>query len=209
MTEMAAAELRKAIRRGDLPPGTRLVPSTLEKELNLSRVSIREAIRELAGSGLVETITNVGAHVALPTTVEELREILEVRLVVEPKLVVEAVGKIRDEQMNILLGLCDEMEKEPVPRKGYFFLNQSFHQILYAASARKVLCRMTGQFMDQILLARSLGERSYLDFAANNEDHRKILDAVKAKDAGEITRIIRSHIQAGMTDVITIALNAG
>ncbi len=202
MTEMAATELRKAIRRGELPPGTRLIPSKLESDLNLSRVSIREAIRELAGSGLVEIITNVGAHVASPPSLEELKEIFAARLVVEPKLAVEASRKIQDEQMDTLLGFCKEMEKEPLPGKGYFSLNRSFHEFLYAVSEWKTLCRITSQFTDQILVFRRFGGPSFLDYKANNEDHRLILKAVKEKDKDEITQRIRTHITSGLTDLI-------
>lgn len=202
MTEMAAAELSKAIRSGELPPGTRLIPSKLEGELNLSRVSIREAIRELAGSGLVEIITNVGAHVASPPSLEELKEIFEARLVVEPKLAVEASRKIQDEQMDTLLGFCKEMEKGPLPGRAYFYLNRSFHEFLYALSEWKTLCRITSQFMDQILFSRLFGDRSVLDFKANNEEHRLILKAVKEKDKDEITQRIRTHITSGLTDLI-------
>jgi len=204
MTEMAATELRKAIRRGELPPGTRLIPSKLESDLNLSRVSIREAIRELAGSGLVEIITNVGAHVASPPSLEELKEIFEARLVVEPKLAVEASRKIQDEQMDTLLGFCKEMEKEPLPGKGYFSLNRSFHEFLYAVSEWKTLCRITSQFTDQILVFRRFGGPSFLDYKANNEDHRLILKAVKEKDKDEITQRIKTHIASGLTDLIQV-----
>ena len=204
MTEMAATELRKAIRRGELPPGTRLIPSKLESDLNLSRVSIREAIRELAGSGLVEIITNVGAHVASPPSLEELKEIFAARLVVEPKLAVEASRKIQDEQMDTLLGFCKEMEKEPLPGKGYFSLNRSFHEFLYAVSEWKTLCRITSQFTDQILVFRRFGGPSFLDYKANNEDHRLILKAVKEKDQDEITQRIKTHIASGLTDLIQV-----
>jgi DNA-binding GntR family transcriptional regulator len=204
MTEMAATELRKAIRRGELPPGTRLIPSKLESDLNLSRVSIREAIRELAGSGLVEIITNVGAHVASPPSLEELKEIFAARLVVEPKLAVEASRKIQDEQMDTLLGFCKEMEKEPLPGKGYFSLNRSFHEFLYAVSEWKTLCRITSQFTDQILVFRRFGGPSFLDYKANNEDHRLILKAVKEKDKDEITQRIKTHIASGLTDLIQV-----
>ena len=204
MTEMAATELRKAIRRGELPPGTRLIPSKLESDLNLSRVSIREAIRELAGSGLVEIITNVGAHVASPPSLEELKEIFAARLVVEPKLAVEASRKIQDEQMDTLLGFCKEMEKEPLPGKGYFSLNRSFHEFLYALSEWKTLCRITSQFTDQILVFRRFGGPSFLDYKANKEDHRLILKAVKEKDQDKITQRIRTHIASGLTDLIQV-----
>ena len=66
MTEMAAQALREGILKGTLTPGTPLIPAKLEKELALGRVAIREAIRELSGSGLVESVPNKGNFVASP-----------------------------------------------------------------------------------------------------------------------------------------------
>jgi DNA-binding GntR family transcriptional regulator len=96
------------------------------------------------------------------------------------------------------------MEKEPLPGKGYFSLNRSFHEFLYAVSEWKTLCRITSQFTDQILVFRRFGGPSFLDYKANNEDHRLILKAVKEKDQDKITQRIRTHIASGLTDLIQV-----
>ncbi|MBL7174484.1 MAG: GntR family transcriptional regulator [Desulfobacteraceae bacterium] len=202
MTEMAATQLRKAIMMGDLPPGTRLIPVKLENELNLSRVSIREAIRELSGSALVETVMNVGAHVASPPSLDEIKEIFEVRLLVEPKLAAQASKNISDEGVSILEGLYQEMESDPQPGRNFFMLNREFHQTLYLASGRRFLCRIVSQFMDQILLFRSRGTRSQFDFHATNLEHQQIIEAIRAGNVKEIKAKTVSHIKRGLADII-------
>ena len=202
MTEMAATELRKAIMRGDLPPGTRLIPTKLEGELNLSRVAIREAIRELAGSGLVETVMHIGAHVASPPSLEELKEIFEIRLLLETKLAVMAAKKIVDKEIDLLQALCTDMENQSLPRGEWFFLNRRFHQALYRISGWNFLCSMVSQFMDQILIYRSLNYPTNLDFQATNLEHRQIIEKIQDGKAKEIKNIVRTHIQRGLDDLI-------
>jgi DNA-binding GntR family transcriptional regulator len=75
MTEIAVRALREKILKGNLKPGARLIPVKLESELALGRVAIREAIRELSGSGLVESIPNKGTIVAAPPTLDEIRNL--------------------------------------------------------------------------------------------------------------------------------------
>jgi DNA-binding GntR family transcriptional regulator len=204
MTEMAATELRKAIMRGDLPPGTRLIPTKLEGELNLSRVAIREAIRELAGSGLVETVTNIGAHVTSPPSLEELKEIFEVRLLLEPKLTVIASKRITDKDLERLQNMCSDMESLSPPGKDFFFLNRKFHQNIYHLSGWSFLCGMVSQFMDQILISRSLKQTSGLDLKATNLEHRQILEKIRDGNPKEIKSIVRTHIQRGLDDLARI-----
>lgn len=203
MTEMAATELRKAIMRGDLPPGTRLIPTKLEGELNLSRVAIREAIRELAGSGLVETIMHIGAHVASPPSLDELKEIFEVRLLLEPKLAVRAAKKITDSELETLENLCRDMETQPPE---FFFLNRQFHQALYRPSGWTFLCGIVSQFMDQILIYRSLHYKSKLDLRDTNREHKQIIAAIKAGNGKGINNMVKSHICKGLDDLVKMSL---
>jgi DNA-binding GntR family transcriptional regulator len=205
MTEMAATELRKAIMRGDFPPGTRLIPTKLEGELNLSRVAIREAIRELAGSGLVETVMHIGAHVSSPPSLNELKEIFEIRFLLEPKLAVMASKKITDKEIEALQAICSDMENQSPPGREFFFLNRRFHQALYRISGWNFLCGMVSQFMDQILIYRSLNYPTNLDLQATNQEHRAIIEKVKEGHAKEIKSIIKTHIKRGLDDLVRMA----
>ena len=201
MTKMAATELRRAIMRGDLPPGTRLVPTKLESELKLGRVAIREAIRELSGSGLVETVSNKGAHVSSPPSLREVKEIFELRLNLEPKLAAQAQKNLTDHDFELLEDLCDQMENEPSDRNNFFFLNRQFHQIIYGASKWNFLSRITNQFIDQILIFRSQFQTSSLDLQATNEDHRQILADLRSGNTKKLENKLVSHIKKGFTDI--------
>ncbi len=83
MTEFANQELRKGIINGRYLPGSRLKPVQLEQDMGLGRVAIREALRELTGSGLVQSIPNKGNQVTMPPSPEEMTTIFESRCIIE------------------------------------------------------------------------------------------------------------------------------
>src|SRR5262245_17996826 len=82
LREAAADEIRDMINRGELQPGERLLEDRLAEQLGVSRNPIREAIRILENTGLVEVTPRRGAHVALLYPVRAI-ELLELRSVLE------------------------------------------------------------------------------------------------------------------------------
>lgn len=90
--------LRQAILRGELKPGERLMEIQLANKLGVSRTPIREAIRKLELEGLVLMIPRKGAEVA-DITEKSLRDVLEVRKVLEELSVQLACEKITEEEI--------------------------------------------------------------------------------------------------------------
>ena len=134
MTEMALEGLRKSILQGELKPGTQLVPAKLETELSLSREAIRDAIRQIVGYGLAETITNKGTYVAQPLTLAELEVIFELRLKAEPKIAAAALKNLTNDQVKELAHLSTQMESlsdASADFADHFVLNREFHLNLY------------------------------------------------------------------------------
>lgn len=82
LREVVADEIREMIRRGDLRPGERLLEDRLAEQLGVSRNPVREAIRALENTGLVEVIPRRGAHVATLDP-ERAVKLLELRSVLE------------------------------------------------------------------------------------------------------------------------------
>src|SRR5262245_17509730 len=80
---LAYDEIRSLIVSGAMPPGTRLGQADLADRLGISRGSVREALRRLAGDGLVEFEVNRGFFVA-DSGLDDVRDRLEARLVLEP-----------------------------------------------------------------------------------------------------------------------------
>ena len=94
--------LRKAILRGELKPGERLMEIQLANKLGVSRTPIREAIRKLELEGLVLMIPRKGAEVA-QITEKNMQDVLEVRKALEELSVQLACERITPEQVEDFL----------------------------------------------------------------------------------------------------------
>ena len=191
MTEMALKAIRRAILTGQLRPNSHLVPAKLAEVLDLSQEAIRDAIRQLAGTGLVKTITNKGSFIGPPPDLEELKEIYQLRLAVEPILATRALENIGDEESGRLKEINRQMEEVFKLRNvlDYFLLNREFHLTLYRASGWKTLCRVIEQLLDRILIFQSMLPDVPGDYNLFNSHHLKIIKAIKNNDL----KIVREH----------------
>ena len=90
--------LRKAILKGELKPGERLMEIALAERLGVSRTPVREAMRKLELEGLVVMIPRRGAQVA-NITEKDLNDVLEVRISLENLSIENACARMTEEQL--------------------------------------------------------------------------------------------------------------
>ena len=93
--------LRKAILKGELKPGERLMEIALAERLGVSRTPVREAMRKLELEGLVVMIPRRGAQVA-NITEKDLNDVLEVRIALENLSIENACTRMTEEQLEEL-----------------------------------------------------------------------------------------------------------
>jgi len=206
MTEMALESLRKSILQGELKPGTQLVPTKLEKELSLSPESIRDAIRQIVGYGLAETITNKGTYVAQPLTLAELEEIFILRQHAEPIIAAIALQHFTGDQVNELEDLTTQMESLPESSDhlvDHFMLNRKFHLNLYKPAGWNHLYRCIALWLDQILIFRSClcRREMYRDLPKFNKNHQNILKAIRDRDANKLKKSVKENILSGIENI--------
>lgn len=120
--------LREAIIKGQLQPGERLVQDELAKTLNVSRMPIREAIKQLAAEGYVTVEPHKGA-VVKQFTIHELEEIYFLRAKFEPMAAAESL-KIMSPQLVTQLRELNEKMKKTDDTDEYVQLNIQFHHLL-------------------------------------------------------------------------------
>jgi DNA-binding FadR family transcriptional regulator len=120
--------LREAIVSGALAGGTRLIQAELAAQLNVSNTPIREALRDLAGEGLVEFDPHRGSRVRL-LQLDEAREIYEMRIALEPLMVRRAVSIVSSAQLDRAEQLCGRMERTTNLSR-WSELNREFHSLL-------------------------------------------------------------------------------
>jgi len=206
MTEMALESLRKSILQGEIKPGTQLVPAKLEKELSLSREAIRDAIRQLVGYGLAETVTHTGTYVAQPLTLAELEEIFVLRLHAEPAIAANALSYLTPDQYKDLERLTEQMECLTASSEcfaDHFILNREFHLSLYKPAGWSHLHRCIALWFDQILIFRSClcREEMYQDFFKFNRDHQNILKAIRDKNPKKLGEMVKANLQSGIENI--------
>jgi len=202
MTEIAVRALREKILKGNLKPGTRLIPVKLESELALGRVAIREAIRELSGSGLVESIPNKGTIVAAPPTLDEIKEIYKIRSIIEGKAAIQGTQGVSKEDLSRMETLHQEMTDESLPSPDYFLPNQEFHFILYRSSGWQYLNKLITQLWDHVLAFRSFHHLTQGDTTTFNLEHKQILEAIKSGDSKEVGRLVQKNLQSGLNQIL-------
>lgn len=193
MAEMAIDVIRSGILSGEFQAGSRLIPGELENRLGLGRVPIREAIKELAGSGLVKLHPNKGAVVSPMLTIEELYEVFELRYDLEGKAAYRAATHATPEQIARLRQLND-FSHETRELVAYTQANRAFHLELYRSSGWLFLLKMITELYDQMLIIRSYFPIDYKQIDDFSGEHDAIIKAIEARDPEAAREGIQKHI---------------
>ena len=196
--------LSKAIFRGDLKPGQRLVESKLAKLMKVSRTPVREAIIELIQKGLAVPSPPKGVKVApLPTT-KELTEFYDISSVLRGLAARKAACNITPREIKQLQEIITESEQSL--KEGFlkeiFKLNKKFHQTIEKSSNNKELLflldnvyKRSRERFSEILSRKKRQEKSI-------EEHKAILEALIRKDEELAEQLMRKHIENGREDLL-------
>lgn len=141
--------LRENIVNGNLEPGTRLILKTIANDLGVSEIPVREAIRMLEAQGLVTMTPHAGAQVS-KFNVNDIREIAEIRGLLEGYAIRTAIPFIKGEVLSTLNAIIDEMRRfiEGAENIDYAALNRKFHQTIYEQSPSPRLRKMIAEVWD-------------------------------------------------------------
>lgn len=197
LTAVVADTIRDSIFRGDLRQGQPLREVELSEALNVSRGTVREALRLLQEEKLVEIIPHRGAFVTelSPRTV---REVYTLRGLLEPYAVRVALekGAYTDEDLETLAALVWRMGE--LEQKGDVLgiskADLDFHYLMCKRSDHLLLLEL---FKSLQSLARlcMLNIKTYsADLPSDELHHRQILDAIQLGDPAHAAEIVRGHI---------------
>ncbi len=211
-SEDVVEQIRKAIFSGKLSPGDRLPPEReLVQEFGLSRVTIREAIRTLEASGIIQVKTGAsgGSFVAEVTSkivTDSLRtllrlkkttfqELAEARKVIETAIA-EMAALRADENDIAAMQMAIDHQRDAVARSAPFGPSVvEFHTAMAAAAKNRVLLSTVNSFRDP--LNEALSELGFFPEAPleSLEHHEKILSAVRSHDSLEARRLTEADLQ--------------
>ena len=195
-TERIVESITAAIVERRLAPGTKLVEQKLADIFSVSRTVVRQALNQLSRDRLVTLEPARGAFVAMPS-VEEAREVFQVRRMLESAVVRELAARITPEQVaQLRRHLQDErsaVRRTDVP--GRTRLLADFHVVLARLLGNETLARMLADLLSRSSLI-SLMYQSAHSAEQSWAEHVAIVDALERRDARAALRLMDEHLSS-------------
>lgn len=195
LTSAVTESLRQRILSGEFADGQQLRQEALSNEYGVSRVPVREALRQLEAEGLIQIIDHKGALVS-KLSLEDVLELLEIRAMLEGSVLKAAIPchtrADHDLAQQTLREFEHALRNNDVRHWGE--LNSRFHLALYRAAKRPNTLALIEQLHNktdrytrmQILFTRTM-ERAH-------EEHSQLLELSRQGKADEAAEFIRFHI---------------
>lgn len=195
LTEKVYQNLRSDILSRTFRDREELRETALAKTYGVSRTPVREAIRQLALEGLVDTIPNRGAYVH-NIHGKDVKDVYAIRSLLEGLAARWAVENITDEQieaMEEVLYMSEYYRKKELWEQVYVCDNK-FHDLMYAASGSHLLEHMLRTFHEYVQQVRKSALQDEKRAKSSFEEHAAILEAIKSRKADEAADLAKQHI---------------
>lgn len=196
LTSAVAEKLREQIIRGDIPEGAQLRQDAIANQYQVSRIPVREALRQLDAEGLITIVPNRGAVVPALSP-EDVEELFTIRALLEPEVLKTSIPELTEEDFgnaaSILRNYVNELRREQHV-SAWGRLNWDFHSILYSRANRP-------HMMSVIRNVNANGERYtrlqlYLTHGMKraNREHHEILELCRKRNVSRACDLLREHI---------------
>ncbi len=190
--EFVKDSLRRAILRGDLSGGSRLIQADLAAMLNVSTTPVREALRDLATEGLI-TLDRHRGGVVRELNWQEMEEIRLIRHQLEPLAVRLVVEHITDADLEEAERLRERMAKER-DLGNWVELNTQFHLVFHDSTGVHRLAGILKGFEEASAVYVAQAQRWHPEIRRRADDeHQALIDAFRARDGERAAAVMQGH----------------
>ena len=189
-------QLADEIVRGVLPPGAPLDETDIARRFKVSRTPVREALRQLAASGLIETRAHRGAVVAQPT-IERLTGMFEAMAELEALCAGLAAERMTPVERHKLEAVHEELRVLSYAGNPDRFheVNERFHNTIYAGSQNAYIAEMTLATRVRVQPFRRAQFRNLGRLAKSHAEHDRVVVAIMRGDRVGAAGAMRAHIE--------------
>lgn len=198
LSQVIGAQLKQLIYTGEIQPGERLNEAALALRMGTSRGPIREAIKMLAGLGIVTAVPNRGVFVR-QLTLREMVEVYELRALVFGYAAERACEHFTEEHRRQFEDLLHAMDEACEAQDGtrYYELNLQFHGLILQLSNNRRAQQAYDDYVKELHLVR----RKYFNAPGNmrrsNVEHRAIYEAIAASNEARARAAAERHVRSG------------
>lgn len=198
LREKILETIRDAIATGVLKPGEKVAEPELAERFGISRTPIREAFRQLESEGYLTVIPRKGA-VVVSFSSKEVEEFYAIKSILEGYAAHRACQKLTDKEISRLEAINDKLSQlaEEGDIKHFFKVHNDFHELFRKAADNEKLDEMisglVGKF--QRLRYESLSKPGRMKVSV--QEHNKIIDAFKARNADLAEQLVRKNAEYG------------
>lgn len=196
LVERVIDQIVEAAARGVILPGDRVVEAEVARDLKVSRVPVREALRKLESQGIVENVPYRGMRL-MDVSVARLEKILQVRLALEA-MAAEEVRRAAARDPRMLSGLDATVARmaraaQEEDRYALAWLDTEFHRQLCELTGNEVLVRAWTPLSLQLTIIFGLStlQKELAPIVAEHED---IMAALRSDDPDRLAGVMRVHI---------------
>ena len=203
-------QIETLLEKGQLRPGDQLPPErALADQFQVSRASVREALRTLELLGIVETRAGGGTFVRrvapddlarpLQTLIARghtLQDVIEFRGVVEPAVAALAATRVTPAQLDELRDILVAQQSKVAAGETYADEDTRFHELIGDAAGNELLTTMLGVIWDVLRTSREQWLLTNARAHASLEAHHRVYDALARHDAEAARQASAEHIRA-------------
>lgn len=196
LSELIAVQLRRKIWNKELVFGERLLETELAEQFEVSRSTIREALRILEIEELVISKARKGTYVA-EFSKQDIAEIIELRTMIESRAFVHAIGTMEAVHFQKLEHITEEMKQE-VDNKDWnklFDLDMEFHSYVVHLSGNSRIIKIYNSLQVQIRTVLMDLDQYYSSFQSFYDEHVDLLEGLKTKDIHIVKDKVNKHIE--------------
>ncbi|MEA2179836.1 MAG: hypothetical protein QOG77_3133 [Solirubrobacteraceae bacterium] len=199
LREQVLELLRSAIVEHRLKPGQRLIERELVEQIGVSRTTIREVLRQLAAEGLVATIPQRGAVVAIPTA-EEAAELYEVRAALEALAARRFVEHASESQIKALRAAFEQVAEvmsagDEADTLAMLQAKDLFYDVLLKGSGNRAVHSILSGLTARVSVLRATSMRQPGRALQSRAELQAIVDAVERGDAEAAARACAHHVE--------------
>ncbi len=209
LTDAAYEAIKRDVLECGLSPGSEVTERQLAARYGMGKAPLREALVRLCQEGLLQSIPRSGYRIT-PVTIQDVQDIFELRLVLEPVAARQAAGRIDEVLLTELNELC-RVGYEPGNRaseSAFLRSNRQFHVAVAAASGNRRMARVLEQLLEETERLFHLGLAVRDRTEEMKHEHEVLVSALARGDADAAAQATVDQVEAARKMVMDGILSA-